>query len=65
MLHAAGEWVKCKKALVRPTEEKKFLEVNDFLVDGSAPMTIVVQLDIEIEGTCILRVAWEQDYIGI
>ena len=46
----AGEWVKCKKVLVKPTEEKKFLEMNDFLVDSSAPMTIVVQLDIEIEG---------------
>ena len=53
--YADGEWVGCEKVYVKHQDDKDFMKLNDFLVDGAAPTTLVVRLDIKITGTvCVL-----------
>jgi hypothetical protein len=45
-----GEWKQCEKVCIKLEDDKDFLKVNDFLVDGAAPTTIIVRFFIKIIG---------------
>ncbi len=50
--------MKCDEVFVRPKEDKNWLEVRDFLVDATAPTTLIVRLDIKITGMYVQDREW-------